>query len=331
MPKPLVSVIIVNYNGRKWLQDCLASLKQSTYENTEIILVDNASSDDSVQFTSNAFPQCIIIQNKKNLGFAEGNNVAVRQAKGEYVFFLSNDTRIECDCISKLVEALESNSCAGACQAKVLVMSEPNILERRGAYLSKYMFLVYDNLLSRDDKSLCKPFEIFSLNGAAIFFRKSVLDEIGLFDSDYFAYFEETDLCWRSWLAGYTALFIPDAVVYHAGSKTSKTFPSSFRYYHPFKNRIATIIKNLEMRNLIWMLPLHLFLCFGIIIALAFKLRFSQSFAVFRAMLWNVKNFKKTLEKRKEVQTKIRKLSDNELFPKIMRDKSITYFIGLFI
>ncbi len=141
--KRLVSVIIVNQNGKKYLEKCLTSLKNQGYKNIEIILVDNASIDDSVDFTKKIFPDAKIKINSENLGFAEPNNIGYNLSEGDYVLFLNNDTEVKKDFLHPLVSILESNKDVGGVQSKILFMDNPTVLDSVGAFLTYSGILYY--------------------------------------------------------------------------------------------------------------------------------------------------------------------------------------------
>ena len=326
--KPLVSIIIVNWNGKEYLTDCLNSLQNISYPNYEIILVDNASTDEYVEYVKDNFPEILIIKNKKNLGYAEANNKGVHKANGEYILFLNNDTTVKSDFITELVKVMESDPGIGVCQSKILLMDNPKRLDCVGAYLTLSGFLYHLGWGKLDDYN--KVIEVFSSKGACMLSKREVLDKVGLFDEDFFAYFEETDLCWRVWLAGYKILFVPSSIIYHKVGATSSRMPSSFIQFHSFKNRICSLIKNLETINLLKILPVHLLFCIGGIFIYLSKLEFKTSLAIVKAILWNIKNVGNTLKKRSLVQRKIRKISDVSIMPIIMKKADFRYYYYLF-
>lgn len=327
MDKPLVSVIIVNWNGRRYLEDCLGSLSRSTYRNTEIIFVDNASSDTSVSYVRKNFSNIKIILNKGNLGFAEGHEVAYKKARGKALLLLSTDTIIEANAIEELVKMLYSEKDIGAVQPKLLMYPQKNLIDSIGSFFLM-TGLLYHYGREKDHRLPIynKPMEIFSAKGACILFRKEVLDKVGLFDKDYFAYFEETDLCHRIWLSGYKIVYAPEAVVFHKGGGASGQMVSSYIQFHSFKNRICTYLKNLSLRYLIVVMPLTILVyeCTAVIFTLQTK--FSLAWALQRSIVWNIIHLKRTLKKRKLVQTKIRVINDNDFLPKLIKSVRFSYY-----
>lgn len=328
--KDLVSIIIVNWNGKKFLKKCFSSLEKINYPNYEIILVDNGSTDGSVEYIKKNFPQVKIIQNKENLGFAEANNIGYQQAKGKYILLLNNDTEVTPDFLNRLVTVLKSDEKIGVVQPKILLSSQPSKIETVGSYLTSTGFLYHFGW----EKDAKKPKynlrqEIFSARGACMLIKKEVVEKVGLFDKDFFAYFEETDFCWRTWLAGYKIIYVPNSVICHKGGGTASRISLPFIDYHSFKNRICTLIKNLELKNLLKILPLHLLLCLGISFFFFLKGELKHGFAILRGIGWNIKNLRKNWQKRRIVQRQIRKIPDKELLPKIKRKVRPPYYYYL--
>lgn len=330
MKRRLVSIIIVNWNGKKHLSRCLRSLVEIKYSNFEVIVVDNGSSDGSVEYIKRNFSQVKIIQNKKNLGFAGGNNIGIKKAKGEYVLFLNNDTEVTPNLLSILIDALEKDDKIAIAQPKIIFM-DSNKLQAGGDFLTSSGFLYhYGYGKDPNDPRYNKKMEIFSACGACMVARSDIIRRIGPFDLDFFCYFEESDLCWRVNLAGYKVLYVPDAVVYHKGYGTSHKLASSFVQYHSFKNRICSLIKNLEGPNLIKMLSLNLL--FSLAASFAFMIRRKPlvALAIWKAWLWNISHIGKTLDKRRVIQEEMRIVSDKELMAKLKKDPGVKYFFYLF-
>lgn len=327
MNNPLVSIIIVNWNGRKYLDNCLGSLSKIDYKNVEIFFVDNASSDDSVAYVKKNYPHFILIVNKKNLGFAEGHEEAFRKSKGSAVLLLSMDTIVEKNFLSEMVKILFSKKDNGAVQPKLLMFPKRNLIDSIGSF-----FLMNGNLYHfgrEKDSRLArynKLMEIFSAKGACLLFKKETLQKTRLFDKDYFAYFEETDLCMRIWLAGYRIMYAPKATVYHTGGGSSGQMPSSFILFHSYKNGICTYIKNLSIKYLILVIPRMIFLYQVAFIGYILQANFAAAWAIQKAIVWNIVHIRKNLKKRKIIQNKVRTVSDNTFLPKLTKKVSHSYY-----
>lgn len=329
---PLVSIIIVNWNAKENLQECLSALFKISYKNYEVILVDNGSKDDSVKFVKSNYPDIKIIEAGKNLGFAGGNNLGLEKAQGEYILFLNNDTIVTKNFLEKLVNFMEKRKDVGIVQPKILFHRPDTSLHHKinsiGSFLLPSGFL-YHLDYGKKDKLREDPYEIFSAYGACFLARKSLLQKIGLFDDRYFAYFEETDLCHRVWLSGLKVMILPGTLIYHKGAKTAQKLPSAFIQYHSFKNRIYTYLKNLEKLNLIRIFIPHLIICeASSLLYLAFG-KPSYTFAIQKAILWNIFNLNNLLKERGRVQKVLRKVKDKDFVPKLTKAVDLKYYYYL--
>jgi len=333
---PLVSVVIVNYNGKEYISRCLEAVCRSSYTNIEIIIVDNGSEDGSVE-TLNKYrrknSQIKLVLLNKNYGPSYARNRGVSESKGDYLAFLDNDTVPDPDWIVPLVNIFQKDMTVGACQCKLLLLREPEKFDYAGDFLSQIGFLVQKVEGGEVDKGqVDKNFEILSAKSAGMAIRKDVFNQIGGFDKDYFIYLEETDLGWRTWLAGYRIIFVPDSVVYHEFGTTNIIDPASQNYrvkFHGTKNYIMTLIKNLGKINLFKILPKHILLWIGVVCVLILKGKFKDSYFVLKGIIWNFFNAFRIGKKRFKIQRE-RKISDRDLFPRIMVKKKLSYFINKF-
>lgn len=333
MEKNHVSIIIVNWNGKVYLEKCLSSLVKQEYKSVEVILVDNNSCDGSVEFVRKKFPHTQIITNTKNLGFAEANNVGYKKARGEYILFLNNDTVVSKSFITKLVEVVNSDEKIGGVQSKILLMDNPNHYDTVGAFLTGTGILYHYGTNQKVSPKMDTIIDIYSAKGACMLFKKRVLDKIlvnnELFDSRYFAYFEETDMCHRVWLAGYSIKFCPDSVIFHKMGGTSTRLNNAFVQFHSFKNRINSYLKNLSILNLIRILPVHLALCEIFALMELLRRNTAMFIAIQRAIVWNIKQLSTTLKKRRVIASNIRKLNDKEIFPIIYKQVNMGYYFHI--
>lgn len=322
-----VSVIIVNYNGEKFLGSCLTSLNDSGKTSKEIIFVDNASKDGSVDFVNKNFPEVKIVRNEKNLGFAGGNNIGLKEARGEYILLLNNDTRVEKNFLDIFLKAFEEIPNLGCVQPKIVLMNDNNIIDSCGSYLTDTSFLYHYGY--GKNQSLSKynlPIPIFSVKGVSILTRKEIIEEIGLFDDDFWCYFEETDFCHRVWLAGYETWYYPKAKIFHAAGGTSLVFfHNSYIQFQNFKNKLASFIKNFEVVTLARFLPTYLIFNFFLSVFFLITLKPKFFISLFRALWWNLVHLKSTLSKRKKVQ-QLREKTDREIFKRVKRNPRLSYF-----
>ncbi len=316
---PLVSFITVTYNGRKFLPILFDSLDKLTYSPVELIMVDNASTDDSVDFVRRNYPMVKIIQNPENYMFARGNNEGIRVARGEIICLINNDVRIDPGFLSRIVDQFMKIPEMAACQPKVLDLNDPQRFEYAGAaggFVDRYgypfmrgrlFFTLEEDLGQYDDLQ-----EIFWSSGACFFIRRSVLDQVGLLDEDFHLHMEEIDLCWRMHLRGFRIFCIPDARVWHKGGGTmASTNPR--KLFWNFRNNIFLLVKNLQLINLLRIMPARLVLD-GI--ALARELvsgKLKNAGSIISAYFWILTNLNTVFGKRREVQ-KARTENDSEIF-----------------
>lgn len=256
--RPQVSVVVVNMDGRHHLAPCLESLDKVDYsaDRMEVILVDNGSLDGSVPFVQHNHPDVKVIQNDHNEGFARANNQGARAADGEFVVFLNNDMRVHPAWLSELAAAARSASDVAAVGGRILSW-DGNAVDFEGAALNFYGmgFQPHDDPPSEDQLS-----EILFGCGGSLLVDRQVFMEIGGFDPDYFAYFEDVDLGWRMWLLGHRVLYAPRALTYHRGHGTSSRMPTAQVAVLYERNALYTIIKNYNEANLQRVLPAALLL-----------------------------------------------------------------------
>lgn len=333
MSTPLVSIIIVNWNGKKWLTSCLASLEKQNYKHFEIILVDNSSTDGSVDYVKRYYPNIKVYINNKNVGFADANNIGYRHAKGTYILFLNNDTKVTINFLTSLVSYMEQNPDVGGAQSKLLLMDKPTIIDAAGAYLTNTGFLNHYGFHEKDDGTFNQAVAVYTVKGACMIFRKNVLSAVAIdnhiFDPSYFAYFEETDLCHRIWLSGYIMMFVPESVVYHKAGGTSTKICNHVIQFHSFKNRIHCYLTNLSFEWLLLMLPIHLAAVQIFAFHALIKGNFSLFLAVEKSILWNIEHISEIMYKRSFVRNKIQRIKDKNILPLIVKNRNIQYYVSL--
>ena len=319
---PSLSVVIPTSRGGADLERCLASLAAEGYPQLEVVVVDNASPDGTLA----GYADVRILRNEENRGFAAASNQGIEGSTGELVLLLNDDTELEPGALRALVGALGRRPSWGACQAKLLLMDDPRLLDTAGSFLTTTGFLVHRGAYEPEERFTSSD-EIFAAKGAALLVRRSVIDDVGAFDPDFFAYLEETDLCWRVWLAGSEVGFAADARVLHKLGATASALPSALVQFHSFKNRICMLVKNLGAARLAWVLPYHLALCVCLAAWYALRGRVSLALAILRAVGWNVTHLRDTLRKRRRVQRR-RRVSDRALMPRILRPTPMRALVG---
>jgi len=268
MIKP-VAVIIVNWNGKQYLNRCLSAVLAQTYPRVEIILVDNGSTDGSVDFVREHFPTVKIIPSLTNVGFAAGNNLGIRATDTAYVATLNNDTEVDPNWLSELVRAMESDPRIGMCASKMLFFDDRTLIDSAGVSMDAAGVAWDRQGGERDHDQQSAPVEVFGACAGAALYRRSMLDQIALpppsqdgqpqfFDEDFFIYLEDVDLAWRAQLAGWRCLYVPTARVLHVHSATMQE-GSPFKNYLLGRNRLWTLIKNYPTSQLLRALPAILF------------------------------------------------------------------------
>lgn len=307
--QPLISIIIVNFNGKKFINNCLESLRKINYNNYEILFIDNNSTDGSLEIVKQSFPEVKIIKNHKNLGFAAGNNLAAQKAKGDYLFFLNCDTKCDSLVLIELANSINKNS-------------------RIGIYACKLMS--YDGTRYFHTGIGCDIFgypatskQIFYAEGSAFMIKKSLFWEIGGFDEKYFMFHEDIDLSWKVQLLDYRIFPVPKSVVYHwcggsaGGSGTATKYSTNtFRRYHSERGNLRTLLKNYSLKTLIFVLPVYITINLAEILMFLLLLRFDVIKCYLNSYLWNLLKIKNILEERKKIQ-QIRILNDREIMKKM--------------
>ncbi|MDP3034340.1 MAG: glycosyltransferase family 2 protein [Methanobacteriaceae archaeon] len=248
-----LTVIIPNYNGKHFLKECFESLKNQDYS-FEVIIVDNASEDGSIEYIQENYPKFILIQNKKNLGFAAAINQGINLSKSKYVFLLNNDVELESGCISNIVDCLEKDENIFAVTSKMVQYQNRDKIDDAG---DEYTILGWTKRVgfNKPAKDYNHQRKTFSACAGAAIYRKSVFDKIGLFDENFFAYMEDVDISYRARIHGYKCIYCPEAVVYHRGSGTSGSRYNKFKIKLAARNNVYVPYKNMPWPQLIPNLP----------------------------------------------------------------------------
>lgn len=331
MKDPLVSIILVNWNGKHYLELCLRSLAAVTYAPKEIILVDNASTDGSVAWVRSLYKNVRIIEQKKNLGFAGGHDAGLRASRGDLLLLLNVDTVAEPSFLSCLIKRLQEDQTIGVLQPKVMVAEDRRLIDSIGSFfLPSGLLYHYGREKDEAIPQYNVPLDIFSAKGVCMLVRREVVDRVGLFDPKYFAYFEETDFCMRVWLAGWRVCYEPASRIYHAGGASSSQQPPSRIVYHSSKNVLVTYLKNLSwpraLRSVSTMLFLYAFWCLISIVSG----KWSVASAVVRAIGWNLRHLGETIRTRRYVQHTLRIRPDEAFLPALIHPVRFQYYFEQF-
>jgi GT2 family glycosyltransferase len=314
---PLVSIVVLNYNGKHHLKTCLDSLLCTKYPNFEIIVVDNGSADGSVDFVKENYPGVRIVKLGKNIYSAGGYMAGVLSAKGKYVAILNNDIEVDENWLTPLVEVLEKMPWVAAADAKFRNFYQRDVFDdsvAAGRWIDYFGNNYTRGIREYDLGQYDKPVYIF---GVLTIFRKDLLLKIGGFDLSYIFGYEDIDIAWRLYLAGYKVLYVPRSVIYHKSGATTKDNPSSRRaraefFYLIKRNRLITVLKNYDIVNMMKALIVTLFEYY--LAAWYFFITGGKTYGVqvIRAILYPIKNLRKIMLKRALVQ-RLRKRSDKEV------------------
>ncbi len=253
-PSPTVTIVIANWNRCVHLERCLGALELQTLRDFETVVVDNASCDGSIEMVRKQFPRVRVIANSRNLGFATANNVGIRASSAPFVATLNNDTEPRPDWLERLVEPALQDPGVGMVASKMLFAHRPGMLNSAGIALDRAA-IAWDRLGGEPDRGGDGVEEVFGPCAGAALYRRAMLDQIGLFDEEFFAYLEDVDLAWRARLAGWRCLYVASAAVLHVHSATGVE-GSPFKSYHLGRNKLWCIAKNYPSPELYWSLPL---------------------------------------------------------------------------
>jgi GT2 family glycosyltransferase len=291
---PKVSIIVLNYNGKKYLDGCFQSLVDLDYPNYEVVMVDNKSTDDSVEYVQKKYNWVRIIQTGRNGGFAFGNNIGIKETRGEYIFLLNNDTISTRTFLRRIVEIAESDPDIGIVSPIPLHMMDKNCL---------------DVLLDKVRRGEWKNVEnISTVAGATMLIKRKVIEEIGLLDETAFLYWEDTEFCWRANLLGFKVVqvFEPDAIVYHLWLSTGLRNQSTglrnreWQLFEFLKNKIYAHLKLMSIFYLALYLPYEAIMSSARI----FYYGSGMYSSITKAWLWNIHNLRETIEKRRDVRSR---------------------------
>ena len=242
MRRRLFTIVIPNWNGQRFLETCLDSLRAQTYSAIEVIVVDNASSDGSQTYIKTRYPQVILIELDENQGFTGACNIGMQAAQGCFIALLNNDTEVEPNWVDEIVKAFDQHADVGMIASKMLLFDRRGHIHAAGDFFTTDGRAGNRGVWEKDVGQYDRADYVFAACGGASAYRKSMLDQIGLLDNDYFFLLEDIDLAWRAQLAGYKALYAPNAVVYHRLSATGGGLMASF---YDGRNGIWLIVKNL--------------------------------------------------------------------------------------
>lgn len=253
MNEPLVSVVVLNYNGLNDLKECLDSLYNLIYKNIELILVDNNSQDESVEFVKKNYNKVKIIQLDKNYGFAQGNNLGIVHTIGDYIVLLNMDTVVDKNWLSELVKVAEKSKKIVIVGSKIYYYDNKKIIDFAGSSCDRYGKTNPIGIKREDSELLNIQTRAFFVCGASLLFKRELYKKINLFDPTYFAYYDDVDFCWRAWISGYEVIYAPKSFIYHKIGRVIKNM--WIISYLTERNKFRTLLKNYEIKSLVKILP----------------------------------------------------------------------------
>lgn len=323
MSCPLVSVIVLNWNGKDYVGECLESIQKQTFAGWELILLDNGSTDGSADYIHSSFSSWVrLLRSPQNLGFAGGNNLAIREARGRYVALINNDAQADVRWLEELVRVAEAEPCAGMWASKIYLWGRGKLLDNAGQLIYRDGLNRGRGRLEMDRGQFDNLEEVLFPSGCAALYRREMLEEVGLFDEDFFAYADDTDLGLRGRMAGWKCLYVPTAVVHHRYSQSSGRY-SPFKAFHVERNRVWILLKyfplSMILKSPYYTLCRFLLQGYGALVGRGAAGRFTKEYShwqllkiLAQAYIAALRGFPQTWQKRKEIR-KLTRVSQEEI------------------
>ena len=307
------SIVIINYNGLSYLEELFSSIQKQTLKPREILLVDNASSDKSVEFIKNSYPETRIIRLSKNLGFAAAANAGLKESSCEAAALVNTDIRLDENWLENLLASLAAEEKIAAVAAKIMLYDQPRLLNGVGGGMNRLGYTWDIGMFEEDIGQYDSPSEVIFAPASAALFRKSAVLGSGGFDESFFMYHEDVDLGWRLWLLGYRIVTCPKAIAHHHfGGSTKASRSMLWRELLGERNDMTSLLKNYE--------PLHALSALAEMMSL--KQKPSRKSGQLKNLLWNLMKLPSTLKKRRYIQ-KHRKLTDDEVTRLIVQSRHV--------
>lgn len=316
---PLVSIVVLNYDGLQHLETCFSSVFKTNYPRYEVIFVDNGSSDGSVDFVKKNYSSVRIIRIPRNIGPAGGFNAGIINANGKYVATLNNDIELDPDWLLPLVIVMEKNPDVAAVDSKYLNFFNHSNLDTRSAAGRFLDFVANPLTTGAGDKDRSRYDKILRVFYSCTMFRRDAVIDAGMFDEDFFYWYEDADLGWRLNLRGHRVMYVPDSRIYHKSGETKfqdalspeSRLRSRF-YFLNKRNKLIILIKNYSLTTLLRFFPLILFEHIGYVFYWALKGDKQYCLESFQALLWTIKSFKMVWKKHLQTQ-QLKKIDDDEI------------------
>jgi len=330
----IVSIIIPSFNSKDYLKICLKSIFENTKINFEVIVVEGGSNDDTVKFIKSKFKdknELIIINLNKNTGPSAKRNTGIKKARGKYLVFLDSDTIVDKNWLDENINLLEKNPQFAGGQIKLLKMDQKDRFDTAGEKITSLGFLSERARSSKDHGQFDQVEPIFSGKTAAMIFKKEIVEKAGLFDSDYFIFWEEPDLCWRIWKLGYKVVYLPFGRVWHDFNqkKPTTSWLNQLTFYG-CRNQIMTSAKNAVGLIRLKFLTAAIISWLGILLLYIIKLDLAKAKKIIAAFIWLTKNQQQILKKRNKLKKIFGKkfYSDPDWLPQITTNRSPFWYLG---
>ena len=305
---PFITVLILNYNGRKYLKSCLDSLLSMNYPSFKLVVIDNGSTDGSLDFMTIHYPEIELIHLFKNCGYASAINTAMNFVKSDYVAFLNNDVIVDPNWLHEMFCHFKSDEKIAALTPKILFLHNRKIINSAGGNCDLFGIGWNRGNGEFDNHQYDSKEEVFYANGAALLTKTDIWKEVGPFDSSFFLYGEDLDWCWRARLKGYKILYIPSSVVYHCWQGSGSPMIPYLE-----KHWITIFLKNYDLKTIFQLffkyLSLKLLKFFWL---LKYASNLNEKLAIFKSFCWNLNSFRHTWSNRLSIQAS-RKVSDEKI------------------
>ncbi len=323
---PLISILVVNFNGARFLTDLFASLQKLTYPHYEVVLVDNASSDESISII-NKYPWVKLVRSEKNLGFAGGNNLGLKHCFGDFVCLLNNDMVVHPEFLKPLCQYLQQHPEVGIVQGKMVLPRYGGVLDVCGSFLTSWGLPYHYGCFKPDSELYRRNYPVLCGKGACLLFRKPLIDRIGgfLFEESFFCYYEETDFCHRAWLSGSEVHFVSGPANEHFFGGTAGPH-SGFALGLYLPNMTFSLLGNLGAAARWRIMPRFFIILFAGLVTSLVKFKLPQARAHLKAFACCFTQAGRIRE-RQELVRRIRKVSDREILAKTLRDPGPVYFL----
>jgi len=305
---PDISVIVVNWNGKHFLETCLTALRRQTFREFETILVDNGSTDGSVEYIRAEFPEVNLTSLNENRGFTGGNIAGYERARGELIVLLNNDTEVDPRWLEELHKASREYPSAGSFASKMLLFDERKRIDICGFAMTEAGLTIDLGRGELDGQEWSEPRKVFGACAGAAAYRRSMLEDVGFFDHDFFGTYEDGDLSFRAQLRGHECVFVPGAVVYHRLTATMKSYPARQAFLSQ-RNIEFVYLKNMPLGLMLRSLPQRVLYEFG---GAAYFFKQGAGMAFLRAKLGVIRQLPVVLRKRRQIQRR-RTLTNGQL------------------